>query len=111
VRGCHVDVGRENGDEENYEAPGGGLTSGWDEESDAAEDLRAAADVDDGKVRGQVGRNYLEIKLWGDEVQAAGEYEEDGQNDASYHVSGSLSSGGQSSQKYTGSRMDLLPAA
>ena len=72
VRGCHVDVGRENGDEESHEAPGGGMASGGDEESDAAEDLCGSADVDDGKVRGQVGRNDLEVKLRGDEVQAAG---------------------------------------
>jgi len=98
VCGCHVNVGRENANEEDYETPSGGLASGWDEESNAAEDLRGSADVNDGKVCGQVGWNDLEIRLRGDEVKAPGEDKENCQYDASYHVGGSLFRGGHSSR-------------
>ena len=49
-----------------------------DEQSEAAQYLRSAADVDERRVRGQVGRHDFEIERRFGEVENAGRDVEDG---------------------------------
>jgi len=57
-----------------------------DEQSEAAQYLRSAADVDERRVRGQVGRHDFEIDARVEEVKTAGSDEENGKQEAADHA-------------------------
>jgi hypothetical protein len=90
--GCrHVDIGWQYHDEQSYQSPGCSVARLWEEKAYASENLCCAADVKDGKVRRQPGRNNFEVDGGMKEVKAAGDDEENGEENAANHA-GSLPS-------------------
>jgi hypothetical protein len=56
-----------------------------EEETEAAENLAGAADLDEEQMRGDVGRHDADVGLWDEEVEGAGGDEEDGEEEAREH--------------------------
>lgn len=75
----HIDVGRKDSDEQGHHAPGSGLTDGRNEQTDTAEDLEEAADVDQRPVGRQIIWHDPHERLGGNEVERARRYQEQAQ--------------------------------
>jgi len=78
VRSRHVDICREDGDEEGDESPDGCFAKCWNEQADAACDFSDATDGDQCGGRGKLGRNDFLILSGRDEMESAGDDEAEG---------------------------------
>jgi hypothetical protein len=76
--GNHINVGRENGDQQSYQSPGCRVARSRNQQSDSTRDLAYAADLDHGQMPGNVGRHDFEIELGLREMLDAGANVENG---------------------------------
>ena len=72
----HVDIGGEDGDEEQDQAPGGAGACFFEAEQGAEEDFGEAADLDERRRVRQVGRHDFEIEFGPREMHASGDDEQ-----------------------------------
>jgi len=81
----HLDVGGHDGDKEGDESPGGCGAGGREEETEAAEDLAEAAEVDQLEMPRETGGHDPDVGLRNEEVEGSGGDEEEREEDAEEH--------------------------